>query len=462
MAVDNKSTFPFLQDWLELNQMVKDKEKLKELGIDQVTGLPTVPLLLDEIKQRLQEQKQVALICIDVVRYSKIEEIYGWEAYDNLMRAIAKTIMDLCGSYLRDTDIVSRIMVSGNAFVILVAPPRKKAYLEESDLKQLTEKVGSFLETELRKRLKPSLYEKFGCYVGGSLLKEGGGVGVERLVYRCLEEALKEAEEAQLHDVEKRALALEKIIESESIKAIYHPIVDISERKVVGYEALCRGPENTEFEMPTKLFRVAYEANLVLKLECLCRQKALEGARGLPSSSLLFLNVESESVEDPYLRQIISTNILEPLKLSTDQIVLEVTEQTAVTNFNEFKNAFGYFKELGFKMSIDDAGAGYTSLQCVAELIPDFIKLDMSLIRSVDKDAVKQQLVRTFVDLADKAGVLLIAEGIETINELQILLDLGVELGQGYLFAYPAFPFPEMKEIDWPEQNKNKVKRPTY
>lgn len=451
MVANTRTTFPFLQNWLELNQAVKDKEKLQELGLDQVTGLPTVPLLLDEIKQRLQERKQVALVCINVVRYSKIEEIYGWQAYDNLMRAIAKAIKDLCGSCLRDTDVISRVMVSGSAFVILVAPPRKKTYLEEGDLKQLTEKVGTHLERELKRQLATSLFEKFGCYVGGSLLKESGEVSVERLVYRGLEEALKEAEEAQLYDAEKRALALKQIIESSSIKILYHPVVDLTEHKIIGHEALCRGPENTEFERPTKLFRVAYEADVVLKLERLCRQKALEGAKGLPSSCLLFLNVEPESVEDPYLRQIVSTDILDPLELSIHQIVMETTEHIAVTNFSEFRSAFAYYRELGFKISVDDASAGYTSLQCVAELVPDFIKIDMSLIRGIDKDAVKQQLVRTFVALTKKAGVLLIAEGIETIKELEVLLKLGVKWGQGYLFAYPNVPFPEIKQIDWPK-----------
>lgn len=442
-----KPTFPFLEEWLELSKTVKDKSKLHELGLDHVTGLPTVPLLLDGIKQQLQERKQLGLLCVNVVRYSRIEEIYGWQAYDGLMKGIAGVITELPSLCLRDTDIVSRLMVSGNAFVIMISPPRRKAALEESDFEGIKRRVNDQLQSELRKRFASSLYETFGCYVGGAILKESEELSLERLVYRGLEAGLEEAEEEQARDADKRAKALEQIINEENIRVLYHPVVNLVTRKVIGYEALSRGPADTEFERPNKLFRVAYEADLVLKLERLCRRKALEGAGDLPPEHLLFLNVEPESVEDFQLRQVVSGDMLQP-HLKLEQIVLEITERSAVVNFGAFRDTMEYFRNLGFKISIDDASAGYTSLQCVAELMPDFIKADMSLIRGIDRDPVKQQLITTFSSLAEKARVALVAEGIETLEECKTLIKLGVQLGQGYLFAYPDESFTGIREIE--------------
>jgi EAL domain-containing protein (putative c-di-GMP-specific phosphodiesterase class I)/GGDEF domain-containing protein len=447
MANKTKSAFPFLEEWLELSKKVKDAAKLQELGLDHVTGLPTVPLLLDSIKQQLQEKKQLGLICVDVVRYSRIEEIYGWQAYDGLMKGLASIIKELPGHCLRDADSVSRLMISGSAFVLLISPPRRKTALEDDDFAQIKRRVKDHLEERIRQKLSPSLHETFGCYVGGAVLKETEQLSPDRLIYRGLESALQEAEDEQAKDAGKRARVLQQIIEEERIHILYQPIVNLATRQIIGYEALSRGPAETEFERPGKLFRVAYEADLVLKLERLCRRKALQGAERLAPRHLLFLNVEPESVEDFQLRQVVSGDLLEP-NLSLQQIVLEITERSAVTSFGAFSDTVEYFRGLGFKISIDDASGGYTSLQCVAELIPDFVKADMSLTRGIDKDPVKQQLVRTFSNLAERANVTMAAEGIETIEEYKTLIKLGVQVGQGYLLAYPAEPFPPLREIE--------------
>lgn len=447
MANKTKPAFPFLEDWLELSKSVKDKSKLQELGLDQTTGLPTVPLLLDGIRQQLQEKKHLGLICVDVVRYSRIEEIYGQQAYDGLMKSIAAIIKEVPSTCLRDADLVCRLMVSGNAFVILISPPRRKAALEEDDFAEIKRRLKQYLDNGIRKRFDPSLYETFGCYLGGTILKESEQLSLDRLVYRGLESALREAEDEQAKDADKRTNALQQIINEERIRILYQPVVHLSTRQIIGYEALSRGPAETEFERPGKLFRVAYEADLVLKLERLCRRKALQGAERLAPRHLLFLNVEPESVEDFQLRQVVTGDILQP-NLKLEQIVLEITERSAVINFRAFRDTVEYFRNLGFKISIDDASGGYTSLQCIAELVPDFIKADMSLIRGIDRDPVKQQLVRTFSDLADKAKVAMAAEGIETVEEYKTLIKLGVQVGQGYLFAYPAEPFVGIREIE--------------
>jgi EAL domain-containing protein (putative c-di-GMP-specific phosphodiesterase class I) len=160
----------------------------------------------------------------------------------------------------------------------------------------------------------------------------------------------------------------------------------------------------------------------------------------------LFLNVEPDSVNDPDLRQIAASTFLLDSKLIPNQIVLEITERSAIIDFPAFRSILEYFRALGFKIAIDDAGAGYATLQSLIELKPDYLKIDMSLIRDIDTDHVKQQLVKALQRFGRETGVSVIAEGIETKSELRTLLEMDIDLGQGFVFAYPSEPFPEIRK----------------
>jgi EAL domain-containing protein (putative c-di-GMP-specific phosphodiesterase class I) len=265
---------------------------------------------------------------------------------------------------------------------------------------------------------------------------------MERLVHRALEEALGDSNEREAADATERKRRLADIIETEAVHTLMHPVFDITDMSVIGYEALSRGPADSEFERPDKLFRIAYDNDLVLKLERLCRKKALEAAKELPDGRLLFMNVEPEAVGDPELREIMTSSLLTAAHLTPDRIVLEITERTAITDFPSFRSTLEYLRALGFKAAVDDAGAGYGSLQCLAEVRPEWLKIDMSLVRDCDTDEVRASLIGSLVTFADTVGVDLIAEGVETPGEFERIRELGVRHAQGFLFAMPMEPFP--------------------
>ncbi len=125
--------------------------------------------------------------------------------------------------------------------------------------------------------------------------------------------------------------------------------------------------------------------------------------------------------------------------------VLEITERTAIKDFKNFRDSLERLKALGLRIAVDDAGSGYSSLQAIAEFKPEFIKFDISIIKNIDKDRIKRSLVETLLKFSQKSGSLSIAEGIEREEEYRVLAELGVEYGQGYLFAHPgeAFPVPK-------------------
>jgi len=435
-----------LKSWIELNRLVSEKKNLEELLHDRVTGLPTIPLLFNEIETLLKAHDQVGLLCVNVVKYSKIEEIYGYKMFDKVMKMVADIIKSLLGGSLREADVISQLMISGNTFAILLSPPRKQTELKKEDLLKIKKRISSKITDAIRDSLDYALFQKFGCYVGNAILYYDKNVRLERLLYTALEEALEDSASEKDKDAKRRIKELKKIIEEEEIYTLFHPIVKLPEYKVIGYEALSRGPGRGEFERPDKLFKVAYESDLLVELERLCRKKTLLAAANMKPGHMLFLNVEPDSVNDPDLRQIAASTLLLDSSLTPDHIVLEITERSAIMDFSAFRGVLEYFRALGFKIAIDDGGAGYATLQSIIELKPDFIKLDMSLIRDIDSDNVKQQLVKALKNFSQETGVSMIAEGIETKAELKTLLNMDIKLGQGYVFAYPSEPFPKIRK----------------
>jgi EAL domain-containing protein (putative c-di-GMP-specific phosphodiesterase class I)/GGDEF domain-containing protein len=437
-----------LESWLDFATAIEEHPEVRELLFDPVTGLPTTPLLFPRIKMLMEERGEVSLLAVNVVRYSKIEEIYGWQVFDDVIREVANALDSITGSVLRDSDIVAELMISGNAFVVVLSPPRLSVCIDPEALDDIVKRAEESIRSRLEEALEPALYRKFGCYVGAATACYDDNVRLERLVHEALDHAISDSSTREEADAAARRRRLSDIIDSEGVHTLVHPVMDLETMTPIGYEALSRGPVDSEFERPDKLFRVAYDADLVLRLERLCRKKALEAAKDLPEGRIMFMNIEPDAVGDPELREALSSNMASDTHVTPDKVVLEITERSAITDFPAFRSTLEYLRTLGFSCAVDDAGAGYGSLQCLAELQPDWLKIDMSLTRDCDSDEVRAGLIGSLVTFGDSVGVGLIAEGVETEEELATLRDLGVRYAQGFLFARPSEPFPADDEID--------------
>jgi len=442
-----ESTKFMLETWLDFYSVMEEHPQIKRLLFDPVTGLPTTPLLFPRIKSLLEERGEVSMLCINVARYSRIEEIFGWQAFDTVMQEVAAVLDEITGEVLRDSDVLAELMISGNAFVIVLSPPRTQACIDPSARVVLARRVERSIREKLEARMDPALYKKFGCYVGAATACADGGVRIERLVYDCLEQALEDSYDREESDAQERITRLRDILVNERIRTLVHAVFDLETMEVIGYEALSRGPEGSEFERPDKLFGIAYGADLVMRLERVCRKRALEAATEMPEGRLLFLNIEPEAVSDPQLRDMVTQTLLSAPAIAPSSVVLEITERSAITDFAAFRSTLEFVRALGYSVAVDDAGAGYGSLQCLAEVTPEWLKVDLSLVRGVDTDSVRATLIESLVTFADRVGARLIAEGIETEAELGRLRELGVRYGQGFLLATPCEPFPAEADL---------------
>ena len=185
------------------------------------------------------------------------------------------------------------------------------------------------------------------------------------------------------------------------------------------------------------LLDVASEANLLWELSRLLRKRAVEGIAGdLKEGQYLFLNVDPHDFNDPQFRD------LTPEALGVDdpdRLVLEITERTAISDYPQFQKYLQTFRDRGFRFAVDDAGSGYAGLGSIANLDPDYIKLDISLISNIDTNFLKQNLVETLVTFAENHGAMVVAEGVERREEFETVRQIGVHLTQGFLFHKPRF-----------------------
>ena len=234
---------------------------------------------------------------------------------------------------------------------------------------------------------------------------------------------------------------LNEILKSEAIVPAYQPIVSLRDGHVYGYEALSR-ISNEAYEMNVEnLFRTADESNRSWELETLCREKALECATLLGAGKKLFLNVNPNIIYDEAFHEGFTKSRLDKYGLCFNDIVFEITERIAIIDNDLFLESIDHYRKQHFRVAIDDVGAGYSGLNVIANVCPDLIKLDMHLIRDIDKDEVKQHLLKALIDFCMNTGIESIAEGVETEMELKTLINLNVDNAQGYFLSRPHGSF---------------------
>jgi EAL domain-containing protein (putative c-di-GMP-specific phosphodiesterase class I)/GGDEF domain-containing protein len=230
---------------------------------------------------------------------------------------------------------------------------------------------------------------------------------------------------------------LDSILATGAVHCLLQPIVSLSERAILGYEALSRGPSNSALHAPLNLFAVARHAGRLSELELLCRQKACQSFSEQCLPGKLFLNVSPDSLLEPQHQPGRTLKLLQTLGIAPSQVVIELTEQSPTEDFALLDAALHHYRAMGFSIALDDLGAGYSSLRLWSELRPDYVKIDRHFIDGIHQDAVKREFVDSILRMAKASRAQVIAEGIEQAEELEILTEMGVDLVQGYLLSRP-------------------------
>jgi EAL domain-containing protein (putative c-di-GMP-specific phosphodiesterase class I) len=223
----------------------------------------------------------------------------------------------------------------------------------------------------------------------------------------------------------------------------FQPIVNSTTKTVFAQEALVRGLNK---EPATEVFKNVNEGNRY-RFDQACRVKAIKLAAELKIDSLLSINFLPNAVYRPELCIRTTLNAAEQYGFPINRIIFEITEGEKIDDYDHLRKIVQYYQKRGFKTAIDDFGAGYSGLNLLAEMQTDLIKLDMALIRHIDQDRGRQAIIKGILQVCRDLSILVIAEGVETLEELQVLQGFGIELFQGFYFAKPAFE--ALADISW-------------
>lgn len=408
--------------------------RYEEMLYDHLTGFATLPVMIQRAREVLDRRGELTILYIHYVWYSKIEEIYGWQRLDEVLETTAAAVRDFYAMQHPSAD--SMMMVSHIAdddFILFTHIPADPIQAERR-LRQLSAELEEFLRNRIEQVHGEDIAALAGIYVGTATVFRNPKIRTERLIYRGIREAAEAARGAEEWERTRKIADLKATLREGAVFMEYHPIIVTSTEEVYGYEALARGSRR-ELRSPEVLFEVAEEANLLWELSRLLRRRAVQGIiNELSPDQFLFLNVDPHDFDDPVFRN------LDPEDLGiTDpgRVVLEITERTAIKDYPRFQEYLKNFRDRGFRFAVDDAGSGYAGLGSIANLAPDYIKLDISLISSIDTNFLKQNLVETMVGFAEGQGAQVIAEGVERREEFETVRDLGVHLTQGFLFHRP-------------------------
>jgi EAL domain-containing protein (putative c-di-GMP-specific phosphodiesterase class I) len=412
--------------------------------------IPTYREFLDELKKRLAEAKFLALLLIDVSQINVIEKEHGSRVYEDVMQAVREVVSELKGKQLRVGDIVALNEKAGDVFLVFLMPRTPTELIRPQDVEKIGERIQAFLTRRIAKsagRYLRESQERPDIKVGSSLLLSNPLIKEERLILRGIEEAKEMAELNQRRSEIQKKQQLQRIILEKDVSVIFQPIMDLRTGKPHGFEALCRGPKGTELWSPSSLFSLAKKTDLRFELDYLCRRKALKATRNLDPQYKLFINMFPFSMGDPSFHGKTLIDLFQETDLAPEQLVLEVTEEDVIHNYALFVEQLQTFRDLRCLIAIDDMGKGYSGLEKIVHLQPNYVKFDMNMVRDIDISRVKQQMLLTFRQMTERIETKLIAEGIETKAEFETVREIGVDYVQGFLLARPTAAFQTSANI---------------
>jgi diguanylate cyclase (GGDEF)-like protein/PAS domain S-box-containing protein len=421
---------------------------------DALTGLPTRALVVDRIDQALSRSRRsglcTAVLFVDLDHFKQVNDTHGHAAGDTVLRRVAEKLVDA----LRPMDTVARL--GGDEFVVLA--PDIADHADAAD-------VGARLIAALSGPVEPDSIASVGASVGIAVSVAGNGTA-ETLLSEA-DTAMYHAKSlggghAQLYDgalgrrIHQRSIArgvLQAALDDRRIVMHYQPMIDLSTGNVAGCEALARIAERDGSILPPSAFiSVAEDSGLVVPLgtqvlAMACRSASLW--QRADRAVTVAVNVSFRQFERGDLTTVVREALAES-DLDPRCLHLELTETALIDLRPDLLQQLRRIRNLGVQIGLDDFGTGYASLTHLRRLPLTFVKIDQSFVQGLGVDAEDERIVSAVVDLAANLGLRSIVEGIETKAQLDRLLELGCDQGQGYYFARPLSPGDVPAMLDHP------------
>jgi diguanylate cyclase (GGDEF)-like protein/PAS domain S-box-containing protein len=413
---------------------------------DALTGLPNRSLFLDRLGVALRRASRTkmkhAVLFIDVDRFKLINDGFSHAVGDELLIAMARRL----DADLRPGDTVARL--GGDEFTVLLEGVERA-----QDAISTAERIHALLREPFRiAGQELGISASIGIAISDA---ESEAAELMRSADIAMYDAKSQTDPAvAVFDVGMRSrvvaqlqveTALRKVVEEETLGIAYQPIVDVTTRRIAGFEALARWPEGGDNVSPAEFIPVAEDTGLIrplgkFVLDQACAQLASWRRANLVDNEVtMSVNVSGRQLADPDFPEVVR-EALERNGLPGRALHVELTESTVIDAPDQIRDALGKLEQLGVRAQLDDFGTGFSSLTFLHHFPLGAIKVDRSFVASMDDDASKEEIVRAIIKLAHSLRLGVIAEGVEEAVQLSILESVGCEYAQGYLFAKPLYP----------------------
>lgn len=397
---------------------------------------------LSRIATILRRDRVASALFIDVSHLRRIELEHGAIQASELYIKAGFILSAMRGDELFDGDLICRTE-EGEGYLCILSPEHNKA--PDLSLEDLADRVQQRLVRAVMPEVYDVSHRQPRLSVGFARVLHNSMLRPERQIARLMSEARASAALQRERAASLDKAFLQQIILNNGLSPVYQPIVHLESGEVFGYEALTRGPRQTSLESPGSLFSVAEEVSLTFELDRACFRTALRGALGLEPIHRLFVNLLPLSFYDASFIETEVSNLLDAAALTPANVVFEITEQLAIENFTSFREILARYTAMGFGVAIDDVGTRHSNLESVMSLRPHLIKISDVLTRGVARSPVKREMLQSLNRIAEAIDAVVVAEGIETPDDLVVLHDLNVRYGQGYFLARPGPPFPQLR-----------------
>jgi EAL domain-containing protein (putative c-di-GMP-specific phosphodiesterase class I) len=373
------------------------------------------------------------ILVIHLDEFQRILAKIPFSTSQKIYQQLKNEFVEVLRRNFSDDQVLGVKQFSPDDFTVFIKVDQEMTYddLHQKEVifrKDVDRALNSYMELQLQSRLKLQ---------SGSMIVGESTDSTEAVMQAAYYYALSVATEKLPSHFAPYRQKLQQIIHDKAIYVLTQPIMCLENGEIFGWELLTRGPQHSPFHTPTELFEFAYQADLLNELEVLVIEKAFQEIAARSIKEQVFINITPVTLVQPSLLTHILTCLKEYPNILPEQLIFEITERHSIRDYEQMGAILNIYRSYGFRFAVDDAGAGYSSLQSISELVPDIIKIDKSVIQNIDQVAVKQSLLRALMYFAEDIKCEVIAEGIERVEEANILFDHQVKMGQGYYFAKP-------------------------
>ncbi|WHX99839.1 EAL domain-containing protein [Neobacillus sp. DY30] len=394
--------------------------------------------LMEGVKNAIGAGHEVAVIVFKLSNLHDLIEQADSQQHSKLLTKMKKLFQTVVEQTVNPKELITLHDYYGEGVTLLITVDHERHSISNIDI--LLETITNEVSESYFKQYSTS----YPIFDVGYMFIDKYDFSIQDSIYRAHRQAISMAEKREQLHINEMLFAINKIITKRSITLLAQPIFDVATKEVRAWELLTRGPKGTALEAPLQLFSVARQTGRLYELEMIVLEKILQQVKASRCRQDIFVNCTPLTLGNIRFTSDLKKLLQKYRGISPKKITFEVTERDSIEGLKNFTFNINVLRLMGFKIAVDDTGAGYASLNTISELMPDIIKIDRSVIENIDKNSVKESMLKGLLLVAKEAGSLLVAEGIENQEEASVLTRNNVDLVQGNFYARPARFFDDV------------------